>query len=114
MASLWFETTSTDIHTTFSSIDEAYFFASRLFRTIVNVLHVKEKIHTKSFVYIGSDPTMQVYLYLTETPDESPFRTKVRVLKEKLLFHYEIRSRLNPIVLPPRTRNRCLYPRLVK
>ena len=116
MASLWFEATSTDIHTTFSFIDEAYFFASRMFRTIVNVLYVEEKIHKNGFAYIGSDPNMQVYLYLNETPDESPFRSKVRILKEKLPFHYEIKSRMNSVVLPPRTPRtpRRLYPRLVK
>lgn len=97
-------------------MDEAYFFAARLFRRTEPYVRITETIQKKGMVYLGSDPSMQVYMYLNETPSTIPtYRTTVHITKEKLVFQYEIRSRMKQklVMLPPRVKSPRLYPRLL-
>jgi hypothetical protein len=63
MASLWFHLSTTDVYVTFSSFEEAYYKAIRLFPTYCNYLSCVEHLMTHSMANIGADRDLQVYIY---------------------------------------------------
>ena len=63
MASLWCHMMNNDVYTHFSSIEEAYFFAHKLFTNSDKYCTIIDKLQTQSVVLLGSDESLQVSIY---------------------------------------------------
>ena len=99
MASIWCHMMSTDVYTTFSSLEEAYYFVYRLFDMIDTYCTVITKLQTQSVVLMGSDPYLQVSIYYgTSSP---PIKNEwypngiTQISKETLRNHKEYIRRIS-------------------